>query len=55
MAQVDISIVVPVYAGEAYLERLIVEIEKVRHAWEVQDAPVSMCELIMVNDAARDG
>jgi glycosyltransferase involved in cell wall biosynthesis len=55
LAQVKISIVVPVYAGEAYLERLIEEIEKVRYDWEAQRAPVEMCELIMVNDAASDG
>lgn len=55
MKQVGISIVVPVYAGEAYLERLINAIETVRHTWEAQDAPMSISELIMVNDAARDG
>lgn len=46
---------VPVYAGEAYLERLIAEIEEVRQAWEAQGAPVSISELIMVDDAAKDG
>ncbi|WP_342070393.1 glycosyltransferase family 2 protein [Yoonia algicola] len=55
MGKVKVSIVVPVYAGEAYLERLIAEIEKARHDWEAQRAPVEICELIMVNDAARDG
>lgn len=55
MARVKVSVVVPVYAGEAYLERLIEEVEKVRCDWEDQSAPFEMCELIMVNDAASDG
>ncbi len=55
MTALNLSIVVPVYAGESYLERLVDEIEKVRDAWKSQHIPISLLELIFVDDGAIDG
>ncbi|QPC87432.1 glycosyltransferase [Mesorhizobium sp. NBSH29] len=50
---ISISIVVPVYAGEEYLERLAVRVESVRNSWS--GAPFHLSELIFVEDGAKDG
>lgn len=49
-----LSIVVPVYAGEAYLRKLTAAVAAVRTAWDVDSAPMSLAELILVDDAAID-
>lgn len=48
--KVSVSAVVPVYAGEAYLERLVAEIGKVRDDWNATGAPLELAELIFVDD-----
>lgn len=53
--QNGISIVVPVYSGEQYLEELTQEVAKIRQDLAEQDAPFAICELILVDDAAIDG
>ncbi|MEL6482265.1 MAG: glycosyltransferase family 2 protein [Pseudomonadota bacterium] len=53
--RVDLSVVVPVFSGEAYLERLVEAVEAVRDEWEREGAAVSVTELILVDDAAIDG
>lgn len=52
---VIISVVVPVYSGEAHLEKLVTECAAVRTQWEQQDAPFRLGEVILVDDAAIDG
>lgn len=54
LKRINVSIIVPVYAGEAYLEALVDAIEKVRLSWERQEAPAVLTELILVDDAAID-
>jgi polyisoprenyl-phosphate glycosyltransferase len=49
------SFVVPVYSGEAYLERLVDAVEAVRKDWAEEEAPVAVIELILVDDGAVDG
>lgn len=50
----EISLVVPVYAGEAYIERLIVEVERVKLDWDTEGAPIRLTEIILIDDAAVD-
>lgn len=50
----NVSFVVPVYAGEEYLERLITCIKKVRDGWNTENSPLRLTELILVDDAAID-
>lgn len=52
--QISISVIVPVYSGEEYLERLAAELEKVRLSWEAQNAPMRLAEAIFVDDASID-
>jgi glycosyltransferase involved in cell wall biosynthesis len=52
---IRVSIVVPVYSGEAYLEKLVEEVRVLRERYAEQLADVAIVELIMVDDAARDG
>jgi len=49
-----LSVVVPVYAGESYLERLRTEVALVRRRWHEEGAPIRLAELIFVDDNARD-
>lgn len=51
----SVSVVVPVYSGEAYLERLVLAAAALREEWQSQRAPVRLEELILVDDAAIDG
>lgn len=51
----SISIVVPVYSGEDYLERLVAEIDALRSGWSRTGSPLELTELILVDDAAIDG
>jgi glycosyltransferase involved in cell wall biosynthesis len=50
-----ISVVVPVYAGQDYLPRLVKALAAVRAGWESGGAPVRLGEAILVDDAAIDG
>lgn len=50
----SVSVIVPVYSGEKYLERLVEEVQSLRTSWEVSDAPINLVELIFVDDAAID-
>ena len=50
----EVSVIVPVYAGEAHLERLAEAVAHVREDWQCSDAPIAICELILVDDAAID-
>lgn len=52
--QFIVSIVVPVYSGSEYLDALIVAIEDLRFRWETNAAPVTLGEVIFVDDAAID-
>lgn len=52
---ISVSVVVPVYSGEAYLRALAAQIGALRDRWGAGDAPVRLVELILVDDAARDG
>ena len=52
---VSVSIVVPVYSGERYLVRLFEQLEAVRLDWANADWPISLSEVIFVDDCAKDG
>jgi glycosyltransferase involved in cell wall biosynthesis len=51
----SIGLVVPVYAGEAHLERLVARVSAIRSELEESRAFVRIEELIMVDDGAIDG
>jgi glycosyltransferase involved in cell wall biosynthesis len=51
---ISVSIVVPVYSGEAYLEKLVEKLTAVRERWCTEKAPVSLLELIFVDDGSKD-
>jgi len=50
----SLSIVTPVYSGEAYLDSLVREIDKVRNEWEAHQAPIRLTEAVFVDDGAID-
>jgi glycosyltransferase involved in cell wall biosynthesis len=50
----SISVIVPVYSGEKYLKKLVEEVQSLRYAWESNEAPINLVELILVDDAAID-
>ncbi|GGF72979.1 glycosyl transferase [Azorhizobium oxalatiphilum] len=52
---VSISVVVPVYSGEAFLADLIAQLEQVRTGWRERGAPMELSEVILVDDSAIDG
>ena len=54
MEKVSISIVVPVYAGEKYLETLAFEISKIQSEWLLSGKPFEMIETVFVNDHSID-
>lgn len=51
---VSISIVVPVYSGEDYLEQLSDQIGKVKHEFEEEKYPFQIVECIFVDDDSKD-
>src|SRR5690606_1835303 len=51
---IALSVVVPVYSGENYIKELIAEIENLRVARDIPGAPITLSELIFVNDASVD-
>lgn len=52
---VAISVVVPVYSGDQYLQELIRQLETIRNAWREEKAPMTISEVILVDDSAIDG
>lgn len=52
---ITVSVVVPVYSGERYIEKLIDAIAAVRYAWAADRRPLILSEVILVDDCARDG
>lgn len=50
----SLSIVVPVYAGDDFLEQLVSEIERVRLEWDGLKVPCRIDEVIFVDDSAID-
>jgi len=54
MPVISVSVVVPVYSGAGYLERLIAEIDELRDKWAAERAPMSLSEVILVDDSAID-
>ena len=50
----SISVIVPVYSGEKYLEKLVEEVQSLRSSWISKEAPIRIVELILVDDAAID-
>ena len=52
--RVSVSVVIPIYSGENYLATLIAELEKVRDKWAKDICPLSLLEVILVDDAAVD-
>jgi glycosyltransferase involved in cell wall biosynthesis len=51
----SISIVVPVYSGESYLEDLVARIGLIRDQWLADSVPLALAEVILVDDGAVDG
>lgn len=54
-ASVSVSIVVPVYSGADYLEKLVEAVKVLRDGLATENAPVAVAELILVDDASTDG
>jgi undecaprenyl-phosphate 4-deoxy-4-formamido-L-arabinose transferase len=52
--QITVSVVVPVYSGDRYLPALFEELRTLRDRWAIEKAPVSLVEIIFVDDAAVD-
>jgi glycosyltransferase involved in cell wall biosynthesis len=52
--KVIVSAVVPVYAGAQHLRAVVVELERMRDKWLAQGAPMTLAEVILVNDGAID-
>lgn len=52
--RINLSIVIPVYSGEDYLESLIFQLDALRSRWIENNAPVCLSEAIFVDDAAID-
>lgn len=52
---IGVSVVVPVYSGEKYIEKLVDELGRLRSAWASDGAPMQLTEVILVDDAAIDG
>lgn len=53
-SQIAISIVVPVYHGESTLRELTMEIARMAADWVAHDLPITLHEVIFVNDGATD-
>ena len=51
---ISISVVIPVYSGESYIEELLEELDKLSNSLISQDAPFCLREVIFVNDNAKD-
>lgn len=55
LQRVSVSAVVPVYAGKAYLERLVGGFDALRSQWADAGAPLELAEVILVDDCGIDG
>lgn len=53
-ANFDISVVVPMYAGKAYVEKLANAVFAVRCEWFEKSYPMRISELIFVDDGSSD-
>jgi glycosyltransferase involved in cell wall biosynthesis len=51
---VSISVVVPVYSGEAFLAKLINQLDLIRKEWGEREMPAEISEVILVDDAGVD-
>jgi glycosyltransferase involved in cell wall biosynthesis len=49
-----VSVVVPVYSGQAYLEDLLVELQQTASMWLDAAVPAELAEVILIDDAAID-
>ena len=54
-AQITLSVVIPLYAGADYLPTLLAELSQIRNGWDSDGSPISLSEVILVDDAAIDG
>jgi polyisoprenyl-phosphate glycosyltransferase len=54
MKIVYLSVVIPVYSGENYIEELVVQLENLKMGWEKLNLPIQIGEAIFVNDGAID-
>lgn len=52
--EITLSVVVPVYSGEAYLEELMDRIAGLREKWAADAAPIVLSEVIFVDDELKD-
>ncbi|MCC6476729.1 glycosyltransferase, partial [bacterium] len=55
MRKISLSIVTPVYAGKDYLRELAAEVAKLKSSLEAEDAPLEILEMVLVDDASKDG
>ena len=53
--KIKVSTITPVYNGEPYLEKLVLELLSVREKWNNSNIPLELVESIFVNDSAIDG
>lgn len=53
--EIRVGVVVPVYSGANYLERLVDRISQLRIAWQERACPYRLTRLVFVVDAAIDG
>ncbi len=51
---IKLSIVIPVYSGADYLEKLVHQIDELCTSWITHDAPIALSEAIFVDDASID-
>lgn len=52
--KLSLSAVIPVYSGASYLEDMVKEIAMIREKWLDSNAPITLLELIFVDDSAID-
>lgn len=52
---ITLSVVVPVYSGQDYLESLVAEVGAIREHWLEENAPIILQRLVLVDDNAIDG
>jgi polyisoprenyl-phosphate glycosyltransferase len=55
MTKIRVSVVVPVYSGEKHIDELVDRLQAVKQDWALQDAPMVLSEVVLVDDCARDG
>ena len=54
MNKVSVSVIVPVYAGQDYILKLVKKVEEVKSSWNTNEYPLELIELIFVDDDSRD-